>query len=78
MINKLAIHNQTNDNNNKTTIDKINNFIPICLTSLFIFTFNEIFKKFFKYFEGDSKYWLLNRLIFLFLILNLFFIYYLE
>lgn len=77
MINKLAIDNHTN-NDDKTAVDKINNFIPICLTSLFIFTFCEIFKKLFKYFEGDSKYWLLNRLIFLFLILNLYFIYYLE
>ena len=71
---------QRDDNcdDKRTPIDKVNNFIPICLTSLFIFTFTDVFKTFFNWLEGDNKYWFLNKLITIFIILNLYLLYYLN
>lgn len=81
MIEKLAkdneqdIYDKSNNclENKNNTIKKINNFLPICLTSLFIMTFRDIFKYLINI--NNKENYIIKNFLIIFIILNLYILY---
>ena len=55
------------------TVAKLNNFIPICLTSLFIMTFRDIFKHTINVVGKDN--YIIKNFLLIFIIVNLYILY---